>query len=141
MASRSSARTASTKQTNGWQREDGDMIRLLLRWAINAGALFVLPYIIQSIQVKDIKVALITALVLGLVNAIIRPLAILLTLPLTILTLGLFTFVINALLFWGVAHFVDGFSVGGFWSAFLGSIVFSLISWAASALLLPEKKS
>jgi putative membrane protein len=117
------------------------MIRLLLRWAINAGALFVLPYIIQSIQVTDIKVALITALVLGLVNAIIRPLAILLTLPLTILTLGLFTFVINGLLFWGVAYFVDGFSVGGFWSAFLGSIVFSLISWAASALLLPEKKS
>ncbi|MGB8337452.1 MAG: phage holin family protein [Burkholderiales bacterium] len=116
-------------------------MRLFLRWAINAGALLVLPYIIQSIQVKDVKVALITALVLGLVNAVIRPLAILLTLPLTILTLGLFTFVINALLFWSVAYFVDGFSVGGFWSAFFGAIVFSLISWAASTLLLPKKKT
>jgi putative membrane protein len=115
------------------------MIRLLLRWAINAGALFALPYIIQSIQVKDIKVAVITALVLGLVNAIIRPLALLITLPINILTLGLFTFVINALLFWGVAYFVDGFSVGGFWSALIGSIVFSLISWAASTLLLSKK--
>ncbi len=117
------------------------MIRLLLRWAISAGALFALPYIIDSIQVKDIKVAVITALVLGLVNAIIRPIAMLITLPLNILTLGLFTFVVNALLFWGVAYFVDGFSVGGFWSAFIGAIVFSLISWAASTLLLPKKKS
>jgi putative membrane protein len=116
------------------------MIRLLLRWAISAGALLALPYIIQSIQVKDIKVAVITALVLGLVNAIIRPIALLITLPLNIVTLGLFTFVINALLFWGVAYFVEGFSVGGFWSAFIGAIVFSLISWAASALLLPKKK-
>ncbi len=115
-------------------------MRLILRWLINAGALFALPYIIESIHIKDIKVALITALMLGLVNAIIRPIAILLTLPLTILTLGLFTFVINGLLFWGVSYFVEGFSVGGFWSAFFGAIVFSLISWAASALLLPKPK-
>ncbi|MEY4729886.1 MAG: putative rane protein [Pseudomonadota bacterium] len=117
------------------------MIRLFLRWAISAGALLALPYIIQSIQVKDIKVAVITALVLGLVNAIIRPIAMLITLPLNILTLGLFTFVVNALLFWGVAYFVEGFSVGGFWSALLGSIVFSLISWAASTLLLSNKSA
>ncbi|MGB8856319.1 MAG: phage holin family protein [Burkholderiales bacterium] len=117
------------------------MIRLLIRWAISTGALLALPYIIQSIQVTDIKVAIITALALGLVNAIIRPLALLITLPINILTLGLFTFVINALLFWGVAYFVDGFSVGGFWSAFFGAIVFSLISWAASTLLLSDKKS
>lgn len=116
------------------------MIRLLIRWAISTGALLALPYIIQSIQVKDIKVAIITALVLGLVNAIIRPLALLITLPINILTLGLFTFVINALLFWGVAYFVDGFSVGGFWSAFFGAIIFSLISWAASTLLLSDRK-
>lgn len=117
------------------------MIRLLIRWAISTGVLLALPYIIQSIQVKDIKVAIITALVLGLVNAIIRPLALLITLPINILTLGLFTFVINALLFWGVAYFVDGFSVGGFWSAFFGAIIFSLISWAASTLLLSNRKS
>jgi putative membrane protein len=115
-------------------------MRLILRWLINAAALFVLPYLFSSIQVKDFYVALIVALLLGLINAVVRPILILLTLPVTILTLGLFIFVINALLFWFVASFVEGFHVGGFWSAFWGAIAYSLVSWAASALVLGEPK-
>jgi putative membrane protein len=115
-------------------------MRLILRWLINAAAVFVLPYLFSSIQVKDFYVALIVALLLGLINAVVRPILILLTLPVTILTLGLFIFVINALLFWFVASFVEGFHVGGFWSAFWGAIAYSLVSWAASALVLGEPK-
>ena len=96
------------------------------------------PYIMSSIEVKSFTVALIAALVLGLVNAILRPILVLLTLPVTILTLGLFIFVINALLFWVVAEFVHGFRVAGFWSAFWGAILYSLVSWAMAALLLPK---
>ncbi len=83
--------------------------------------------------------ALIVALVLGLINTLIRPLLILLTLPVTILTLGLFIFVINGLLFWAVGSFVPGFHVGGFWPAVFGAIVYSIISWLLSALI-PERE-
>jgi putative membrane protein len=114
-------------------------MRLILRWLINAAALFALPYLVSSIRVKDFVAALIVALVLGLINAIIRPILALLTLPVTILTLGFFILVINALLFWFVASFVDGFEVGGFWSAFWGWIVYALISWAVSALVLGDE--
>ncbi len=112
---------------------------LLLRWAINALALLVLPYIFDSIQVEGFYTALITAFALGLVNALIRPILIVLTLPINIVTLGLFTFVINGLLFWFVASFVKGFYVAGFWPAVGGAIVYSVISWALSALLLGER--
>jgi putative membrane protein len=114
-------------------------MRLLLVWLINAAALFLLPYIFTSIQVKDFWTALIAALVLGLVNTLIRPLLVLLTLPVTLLTLGLFIFVINGLLFWAVGSFIEGFHVGGFWSAVFGAIVYSLISMLLSALLLPKR--
>jgi putative membrane protein len=77
--------------------------------------------------------------VLGLVNAVVRPVLILLTLPATILTLGLFIFILNGLLFWMVGSFVDGFHVAGFWSGVFGAIVFSLISWILSAFLQDDK--
>ena len=83
---------------------------------------------------------IVAALILGLVNTLIRPLLILLTLPATVLTLGLFIFVINALLFWFVASFVEGFHVAGFWSAFFGWLVYALVSWAASALVFGERR-
>lgn len=111
-------------------------MRLLLVWIINAVALFVLPYLMKSIQVKSFGVALVAALLLSLVNTLIRPLLLVLTFPVTVLTLGLFIFVINALLFWAVAKFVGGFSVAGFWSALIGAVLYSLISWALSSLLL-----
>ncbi|CAL63061.1 Conserved hypothetical protein; putative membrane protein [Herminiimonas arsenicoxydans] len=113
-------------------------MRLLLIWAINAAALFALPYLMTSIRVDSVWTALIAALVLGLVNALIRPVLVLLTLPVTLLTLGLFIFVINALMFWGVSQLVGGFHVAGFWSAFGGAILYSLISWILSSLLLQE---
>lgn len=113
-------------------------MRLLLHWLINAVALFALPYVFRSIQVDSFVTALIVAVVLGLINTLIRPLLVLLTLPVTILTLGLFIFVINGLLFWAVGSFVPGFHVGGFWAGVFGAIVYSLISWALSALI-PKK--
>jgi putative membrane protein len=116
-------------------------MRLILTWIINAVALIVLPYIFTSIKVDDFITALIVALVLGLINALIRPILVILTLPVTILTLGLFIFVINGLLFWAVGSFVPGFHVGGFWSGVFGAIVYSIISWALSSLLMPKKAS
>jgi putative membrane protein len=114
-------------------------MRLILTWIINAVALIVLPYVIKSITVDDFVTALVVALVLGLINTLIRPILVVLTLPATILTLGLFIFVINGLLFWAVGSFVPGFHVGGFWSGVFGAIVYSIISWALSSLLMPKK--
>ena len=116
-------------------------MRLLIVWLINAAALLALPYLVSSITVDSIGAALIAALLLGLVNTFIRPLLVLLTLPATLLTLGLFIFVINALLFWLVGSFVRGFHVAGFWPAFFGAILYSIISWALSALLLQEGRA
>ena len=117
------------------------MVRnLLIVWLVNALALLALPYLVPSVQVESFFTALVAALILGSLNTLIRPLLVLLTLPVTVLTLGLFIFVINALLFWFVASFVKGFSVAGFWSAFFGAIVYALISWAASALVFGERR-
>jgi putative membrane protein len=115
-------------------------MKLLLVWLINAAALFALPYIFKSIQIDSFTTALIVALILSIVNTIIRPILFLLTLPITILTLGLFIFVINGLMLWMVAYFVEGFSVAGFWPAVFGAIVYSLISWAATSFILGDKK-
>ena len=115
-------------------------MRFLLVWVINAFSLFALPYLLSGIQVKGFSTALIVALLLGLVNAVARPILIVLTLPLSVLTLGLFILVINGLLFWFVASFVDGFVVTGFWVAVAGAIAYSVISWACSALILGGKK-
>ena len=111
-------------------------MRLLLTWLINAAALMALPFLMHSVTVTNIGAALVAALVLGLVNTVIRPVLVVLTLPVTLVSLGLFILVINALLFWLVAHLVDGFHVAGFWSAFLAAILYSVISWALSTLLL-----
>jgi len=117
--------------------KDTDM-RLLLTWLINAAALMALPYLMHSVTVTNIGSALVAALVLGLVNTLIRPVLVVLTLPVTFLSLGLFILVINALLFWMVSHLVAGFHVAGFWSAFLAAILYSVISWALSTLLLKK---
>jgi len=117
------------------------MMKLLLVWLINAAALFALPYIFKSIQIDTFTTALIVALILSLLNTIVRPILFLLTLPITILTLGLFIFVLNGLLLWFVASFVKGFTIAGFWPAVFGAIVYSLISWAATSFVLGEKKS
>jgi putative membrane protein len=114
-------------------------MRIILIWAINAAALFALPFLMSSIKVDSVGTAIIAALILGLVNTLIRPILVLLTLPVTLLTLGLFIFVINGLMFWAVSQLVGGFHVAGFWSAVGGAILYSIISWILSALLLQEK--
>jgi putative membrane protein len=99
-------------------------------------ALIAVAYLMPSISVSSFGAALVAALVLGLVNAVLRPVLVLLTLPVTVLTLGLFIFVINGLLFWMVGTWIQGFVVGGFWAGVFGAILFSLVSWALSALVL-----
>jgi len=114
-------------------------MRLLLTWLINAIALIALPYVFSSITVDSFVTAVLVAIVMGFVNAIIRPILVILTLPATILTLGLFIFVINGLLFWAVGSFWPGFHVNGFWAGVFGAIVYSIISWILSAILMPRK--
>lgn len=108
---------------------------LIVRIVLNALALLGTAYLIPGIAVDSFVTALIVALVLGIVNALIRPLVILLTLPINILTLGLFTLVINALMFWLVSTFIPGFDVPGFTEAFLGALVLWAASWITNALL------
>lgn len=114
-------------------------MRLVITWLINAIALIALPYLFKSISVDSFMTALIVAVVLGLINTLIRPILVILTLPVTLLTLGLFIFVINGLLFWAVGSFLPGFHVDGFWSGVFGAIVYSIISWALASLLMPKK--
>jgi len=116
------------------------MLRILLVWLINALALLTVAYVMPSIHLDSVGTALVAAVVLGLVNAVIRPLLILLTLPATLLSLGLFIFVINGLLFWLVGSYLKGFAVEGFWSGFFGAIVYSIVSWALSSVLLPGRR-
>lgn len=114
------------------------MLRLLILWAINASALMLVPYLLESVQVVDVWSALIAAAVLGLVNTLIRPVLLLLTLPVTFLSLGLFIFVINGFTFWLVAEMVSGFHVAGFWSAVGGALLYSIATWALSTIILKE---
>ena len=113
-------------------------MKLLLVWLINALALMAVAYLLPGIAVASFVTALVAALILGLVNTIIRPVFILLTLPVTLITLGLFIFVINGLLFWFAGTLIDGFVVAGFWPGVFGAIGYSIVSWALSAVLLPS---
>ncbi|MDB5992529.1 MAG: phage holin family protein [Herbaspirillum sp.] len=112
---------------------------LLLTWLVNALALLAVPYLLHSVQVDSFGAAMIAALILGLVNTLVRPVLVVLTLPVTLLSLGLFIFIINGLMFWVVAHLVNGFHVAGFGSAVGGALLYSIVSWALSTLLLRNK--
>ena len=113
-------------------------MRLLAVWVINALALLLVAYLLKGIHVNGFGSALIAALVLGLVNTLIRPILVILTLPVTLLTLGLFIFIMNALLFLFGGNLLWGFQVASFGAALLGSILYSVISWLLSSLLLRE---
>jgi putative membrane protein len=115
------------------------MLSLLARWILNAAALLLVAYLYPGVTVTSFLAAAVAALVLGLVNAVVRPILVLLTLPVTVLTLGLFLFVINALLFWLVAEIVPGFQVTGFVASLLGSVLYSLVTLVTSWLLFPRK--
>ena len=111
------------------------MALLLLVWILNAVALLAVAYLLPGIVVASFGSAMFAALILGLVNSLVRPVLVLLTLPITIVTLGLFLFVINALLFWFVGSILKGFHVTGFWWAVAGAILYSIIAGLLSNLI------
>ena len=113
-------------------------MRLILIWMCNALALLAVAYLLPGINVDGFASALIAALVLGFINTLIRPLLILLTLPITMVTLGLFILIINGLLFWFAGSVLRGFEVSGFWVGVMGALLYSIISSALS-LLIPRQ--
>lgn len=110
------------------------MTRLVLTWALNSFALFFVMKMISGIRIDRFQDLLLATLVIGLLNAFLRPIIILLTLPVTVMTLGLFTLVINALIFYLAAHLVPGFHVTGFGAAFIAALLFSLFSFVLNML-------
>jgi putative membrane protein len=110
-------------------------VGLLLRVLVNAAALWLAASIIPGIELRGVGTTLLAALVLGLVNAILRPVLLFLTLPITLVTLGLFIFVLNAFCLWLTSRLVPGFDVHGFGAAFVGALVISIVSWALTAFL------
>ena len=101
-------------------------MKLLVRWLLSAAALLAVAHLYSGVEVRSFSSALIAALVIGLFNAVLRPVLVVLTLPVTVLTLGLFLFVINALMFWAAADMLSGFTVTGFKAALIGSLLYSL---------------
>ena len=110
-------------------------MRLLLKWLLSALALLAVTYVYSGVQVSNFTSALIAAAVIGLLNMIVRPVLVVLTLPVTIVTLGLFLFVINALLFWAASGLLQGFNVTGFVAALIGSLIYSLLGLVIEAAL------
>ncbi len=110
-------------------------MKLIVRWFLLAAALLLVANVYPGVSVQSFTSALIAAFVLGLLNTLVRPLLVLLTLPVTVLTLGLFLFVINALMFWSAASVLDGFAVTGFGAALLGSLVYSLCGMVIDAAM------
>jgi putative membrane protein len=118
------------------------MVKLIAKWLLSASALLFVAYVYSGVEVRSFGSALLAAFVIGLLNAIVRPVLVVLTLPVTVLTLGLFLFVINALMFWAAAGLLDGFFVRDFLAALLGSLIYTVIGIVIeSALesLLPKK--
>jgi putative membrane protein len=101
-------------------------MKIIIRWALLAAALLLVAYLYPGVKVAGFGAALIAAFVLGLFNTLVRPLLVLLTLPVTVITLGLFLFVINALMFWAAASVLDGFNVASFGAALIGSVLYSV---------------
>jgi len=101
-------------------------MKLIVRWLLLAAALLLVAHLYPGVTVASFGSAMVAALVLGLLNTLVRPLLVLLTLPVTVLTLGLFLFVINALMFWSAASLLAGLSVTGFGAALIGSLIYSL---------------
>jgi putative membrane protein len=110
-------------------------MRLILTWLLAACALLMVAYLFPGVQVQSFSSALIAAFVIGLFNMVLRPILVVLTLPVTVVTLGLFLFVINALMFWAAASMMDGFAVSGFWAALLGSLIYSALMLVVDAAL------
>lgn len=115
-------------------------MKLLLVWVLNALALLAVAYFVPGIHVADFASALVAALVIGLVNMLIKPILVILTLPITILTLGLFILVINGLLFYAVGNWLQGFEVKTLFAGIVGAVVYSVLSWLLTAIVIDDKK-
>ena len=115
-------------------------MKLIVKWLLAACALLLVAYLYSGVQIQSFTSALIAAAVIGLFNTFLRPLLVILTLPVTVVTLGLFLFVINALLFWAAASVLDGFGVNGFLAALLGSLIYSVLMLVVDAALKPVFK-
>jgi putative membrane protein len=110
-------------------------MKIIFKILITAGALLIAEYLVPGISIDSFYTALIVALLLGVINLTIRPVLLLLTFPINFITLGLFTFVINGLLFWFVATFVEGFTVSGFFISILGAFVVSIFKWVGDKIV------
>ncbi|HPK33756.1 phage holin family protein [Ottowia sp.] len=110
-------------------------MKLILKWVLSAAALLLVAYLYPGVQVASFGAALIAALVIGLLNMLVRPVLVVLTIPITILTLGLFLFVINALMFWSASGILAGFHVSGFVAALIGSLIYSLLGVGIDAVV------
>jgi putative membrane protein len=113
-------------------------VRFVLRVLVNALGIYLVAEILPGIEVRSALAALGAGLVLGLINAVVRPVLVVLTLPVTLVTLGLFLLVVNAVCLWLTSLVVDGFTVHGFWPAVLGALLISIISWVVGALTRPR---
>ena len=111
------------------------MLKLIVKWLLSAAALLLVAYIYSGVEVRSFSAALIAAFVIGLLNTVVRPILVVLTLPVTVVTLGLFLFVINALMFWAAASVLDGFHVRNFVAALVGSLIYSLIGLVIESAL------
>ena len=113
-------------------------MKLFAGWLLNALALLGVAYIVPGIHVQNFLTAAIAAVIIGLANMLIKPILVILTLPVTILTLGLFIFVINGILFWAVGHFLQGFEVKTLMAGIIGAFAYSVISWILSAIIIDK---
>ena len=110
-------------------------MKFILKWLLSAAALLAVAYLYSGVVVTSFTAALIAAAVLGALNTVVKPLLVLLTLPVTLVTLGLFLFVINALMFWAAAGLLSGLSVKGFAAALIGSFIYSALQLAIEFVL------
>ncbi len=110
-------------------------MKLILKWLLSAAALLAVAYIYGGVAVASFGSAMLAALVIGLLNMLVRPVLVVLTIPVTLITLGLFLFVINALMFWSASGLLSGFHVNGFWAALLGSLIYSALGVLIDRLL------
>lgn len=115
-------------------------MKLISKVLISVLALLITAYLVPGIIVDGIYIAIITAVILGLLNVLVRPILVVLTLPITIVTLGLFIFVINGSIFWFVSTFIDGFEISSFWTALLGSLLVSVISTVGNNLISDDER-
>lgn len=113
-------------------------LKIAIKWLISAFAVLLAAYFLSGISISSFYIALVLALVLGLLNAVLRPILIVLTLPINILTLGLFTLIINGLVFWIPSTFIKGFYVENFWWAILGALLVSMFAWIGNKIVEDE---